>query len=417
MKKITLKDFIQNKRVMIMLSFLAAVIMWFVVANTIASEISREIQQIPIDVVDQASSLSNLGLKLGETDITYATVEVYGPRAVVGGLTANDLHVSVSLNGVTGPGISELKLTAEKVNVDADFKILNVYPSSVSVKIDRHASEDFPLTANLQEIEVQDGYVMDNYYITPETVTITGSDENIEKIDHCEVKVDVASGLDTTVTTTGDILLYDKEGRELPLDNYYLSTYKADITIPVLKKKTLALKVDFLNVPTGFDLTKLAYSFSTTEIDVAGPKDAIDSKNEIHLGYIDLRTVLPGSTYTFDITLPNGFLNIKNINTSTCTFDLEGYETLNLNVTNIIPINVPANFNVDIQTNVLNVTVIGPAEQLAELTGEDVVAELDFSDRDVTNGQYNIPVRISVPDKDQVWANGTYSVVVVVESK
>lgn len=64
MKKITLKDFIQNKRVMIMLSFLAAVIMWFVVANTIASEISREIQQIPIDVVDQASSLSNLGLKL-----------------------------------------------------------------------------------------------------------------------------------------------------------------------------------------------------------------------------------------------------------------------------------------------------------------------------------------------------------------
>lgn len=87
---------------------------------------------------------------------------------------------------------------------------------------------------------------------------------------------------------------------------------------------------------------------------------------------------MPGSAYTFDITLPNGFLNIKNINTSTCTFDLQGYEALKLNVTNIVPINVPANFNVDIQTSVLNVTVIGPAEQLAELTGEDVVAELDF---------------------------------------
>lgn len=66
MKKIPFKELIQNKRVMIVLSLLAAIIMWFVVANTIDSEISREIQQIPIDVVEQSSSLSNLGLKLGK---------------------------------------------------------------------------------------------------------------------------------------------------------------------------------------------------------------------------------------------------------------------------------------------------------------------------------------------------------------
>lgn len=236
--------------------------------------------------------------------------------------------------------------------MDADFKILNVYPSSVSVTIDRQESQEFQLTTDLRDIQVQDGYIMDNYYITPEKVTVTGSKENIEKIDHCEVQIEVDSQLSDTVTTSGNIILYDKEGRELPLENYYLSVSKADVTIPVLKKKTLPLKVDFLNVPSGFDLSKLEYEFSTTEIDVAGPTDAIDSKNEIHLGYIDLRTVQPGSSYTFDIVLPNGFLNIKNINTTTCTFQLEEYTTLNLNVTNILPINVPANFNATIQTSV-----------------------------------------------------------------
>ena len=60
---------------------------------------------------------------------------------------------------------------------------------------------------------------------------------------------------------------------------------------------------------------------------------------------------------------------------------------------------------------------MGDQEVLATITGNDVVAEIDLSDRSVKEGQFSIPVNVYLPSKGLVWAVGDYSAVVQVKEK
>lgn len=83
------------------------------------------------------------------------------------------------------------------------------------------------------------------------------------------------------------------------------------------------------------------------------------------------------------------------------------------NVTKFNTINTPSNFNATVlTTRISSVEIVGPTSVIAGLSSTDIVAEIDFSAHDVTSGQYNIPVSISIPGENNVWAVGDYHVVV-----
>lgn len=416
--KVNVARFFSSSRVRMVLSLLAAIIVWFIIAITVENNISRDIVGIPVSIDESASSLANINLQLSSVEETLVSVEVYGPRTVVGGLNKDSLVVKASLSGITGPGVWDLRLTVEKADPNADFQVRSFSPQSVSVSVDRQTTKTFDVKVNLQTPQIPDGFMMEQYSVSPQQVTVIASDENIAKIDHVGVDILPPEGqLESSVILTGTVALYDAQGRELPADNYYVSPQEVEVSIPILKMKTLPLVVDYVGVPPGFDKTSLTPVMSTSELQVAGPADQIDLITELHLGYVDLSELYPGKAIPFDIELPAGFLNIQNINTTLVNFPLDGYTQRTLSVDNITLINQPANFDVDVLTQALDVQLIGPAELLEELTGDGVVAELDLSEHEVTGGQYNLPVTIVIPGQDRMWAVGQYTVVIVVQAK
>ena len=105
MKLFNFNRLFESKRFMLILSFICAIIAWFVIVNTIENEISREVVGIPVDIDAQIDSLNHIGLRLTDVEEALATVEVHGPRAQVGGLEADDFYVTASLSGISGPGV------------------------------------------------------------------------------------------------------------------------------------------------------------------------------------------------------------------------------------------------------------------------------------------------------------------------
>ena len=195
----------------------------------------------------------------------------------------------------------------------------------------------------------------------------------------------------------------------------------ADVTIPVKRMVELPLRVEFMNVPSGFPVEELEerMTLSHETLRVAANPDIIQNYTEIHLGYIDLKTLDMSQDYTFDVTsqLPDTFTNIDNVETVLVQFDDTNIGTLDLYVDNFVLVNQPENLQTTVVNARLSVRLMGDNDVLATITGNDVVAEIDLSDRTVREGQFSIPVNVYLPNKGLVWAVGDYSAVVQVTSE
>jgi len=64
-----------------------------------------------------------------------------------------------------------------------------------------------------------------------------------------------------------------------------------------------------------------------------------------------------------------------------------------------------------------SVRIVGDIDLLGALTADDIVVQVDLSDRNLKKGQFSVPVRVLIPDRGLVWAVGDYTTVVTVTEK
>ena len=62
-----------------------------------------------------------------------------------------------------------------------------------------------------------------------------------------------------------------------------------------------------------------------------------------------------------------------------------------------------SSYEYDILTKQIDVTVVGPADSLAEITAEDIIGEVNLLNTSITEEQFNQNVLFSCPSFDDVW--------------
>lgn len=411
--KFRLDTILQNETATKILSVLLAVIIWFVVALGMKTDIPREIKEVPVKIDNQSSFISRMGLTIiGDEDI-FVDVTVEGQRLVVGGIKAEDLSVSVDLSSVNGAGSFSLPLIAENTSGKV-FNISSISPQTVQLKFDRMVTKRFGVTLEMEElIAPETGYLMEEPIVNPMEVSVTGPDTDIALIDRCVVRVRSDNNLTKTTVFKQDIVFLDKDGNELSSRGLTIDASQVEVTIPVLKTVELPVKVEFINQPENVSVEDLSYEISNETITVAGPADEIEKYTEILLGYIDFKKLELNSSFNFDVDLPDGFTNVGHIETVTVNFDWTDFAVTEFSVTNLSLLNRPAGYNTRLLTNRIGrVIVIGPKEVLESMTAGDLIAQIDLSGRTVQSGQFKTAVNILAPTKENVWVVGDYTVVV-----
>ncbi len=420
MKKFSFRKLFYNDRILMIISVILGIIVWAFVVNVVETDKKQKIPDIP--VAFDTTSLEKLGLSVISVDNKTVEIEVVGSRFTVSQLTPDDFITSVSLFGVDSPGTYDLEVQVSKKYQNTDYNINQpTSPIMVSVRFDKYVSKKLPLSIDLSSITVPGGYIMEKHYITPSEITISGPETDVARVSKCLVVPDPAlpETVDKTTVGSGGVVLYDVTGQLVDMTNLKLDRDRADVTIPVLKQKTLPIKLEFSNVPDNFLLEELQYSLSDTQILVAGPAETIDTMSKISVRYVDMKLVEPNSVFAFDIELPEGFVNIDNITSVKVDFAIADYEVRKFNIKTINIVNEPTNYEVKLATKgINNVQIVGPPEVLDLITAGDIIAEVDVSDRDLgTGSQHNVPARIIIPSRGAVWAIGDYSVVITVREK
>jgi len=418
MKKLDFGQIFQSRRLLMIFSLVMGVLSWMFVVIFVDNEIPWEFKGVPVDVYAEEELLSINSLRIVEDPQAEVTVVVEGGRIVVGGLEEGEIRIVADLEGISTPGDYAVKLK-NVLTANQNYVVREIKPSTVNVRVDRITTKRFEVKMDIDGPQVPDGYLNAGTTISPRAVEVTGPEADISRIAQCIVSASFSGRpLTENQTIRSEIKMFDEEGHEIPKDRLTMESDSANVTVQVLKQKRLPLRFEYLNMPSGFPRDDLRFEMTDNSILVAGPEEVVDSYEELQIGYVDLSEVTPGFVQVFDISLPTGFISVENLRSVGVSFSGEGLTEAYFNVSQITPVNVPINYDVTINTTQLfGVRIIGSSEVMETLTAKDIVAEIDFSERELSTGSSSLPVSISVPGRKLAWAVGEYAAVVTIDEK
>ena len=409
MKNSKTSHLLDDDRILMLLSFFGAIVLWCYVVVYVSNQHTTTIYNVPINMQYRASVYQSMGLDVIETDIQTVNVSVTGPRSVTGDLTADDIVIYPNITEIDGRGTYTLTLTAEPTSAVKNFTINSMNHSTVNVRLDKVITKEFSFETDISSITVGADKMADRPTANPAVITITGPEYKVSSISRAVAATVVKETLTQSSVLPAEIRLYDENGGEIDHSLLTFDKETIDITIPIMKEVTLPIKVEYINVPQGFDTSVLDMSLSINEIRLAVPAQTSDSLTEFVAGYIDLSTLQTDRPYVIDIKLPTGYRSMDEISQVTATVSSENLTERTVNVDEIKILN-DANGSIQVLTQIIsNVTVIGEKEVVEGLSNGSVIAQIDASRISVAQGQQTVEVSFIIPSTDKAYVKGVYT--------
>lgn len=382
-----------------LISLILAFALWAWVTNERDPEQSWRASDIPIEVEGLAP-----GLQLVHP-LPAVDVSLQGPRSVVQRLDADDIRASVDLSEFTMPGTYTVE-----VNVDAPEGTRRVrsIPSEVEVSLDTVVQRVFTVEPTLPE-QVPRNLSVSSMVATPAEVTVTGVQQNVDRISRVVAPVELQGRSDSFST---DVTLTALDESGAPVENITIepSSVRVDVTVQVRGKEIPVFvrcgpdPETRCQAAEGYDVIGQPQAVPASVL-IDGPREALDAVQFIYTLPIDTSTlreptVLPNVPLATDM-LPEGVT----VEPATVNVSVRVEQSIFSRTFDNVPvlvINVPDGMRAGVSPSTASVTVEGPREQLASMQPSDIAIVVDASDLGVGTHQLRplvmLPPRISYRD-------------------
>ncbi|MEG1782192.1 MAG: hypothetical protein RR253_02960, partial [Oscillospiraceae bacterium] len=243
-------------------------------------------------------------------------------------------------------------------------------------------------------------------------VTITGPEYKVSGISKAVAKTMTQETLTQSAVLPTELILYDANGALIESDLLTFDNEHIEITIPVLKEVILPVRVEYVNVPQGFDVSTLHQSVSQTVLRLAVPSQIADNITDFVVGYMDLATLELDKKYAFDVKLPAGYRSMDEVNQVFATVSSENLMEKKVAVTEIKVINGDKD-GIKVLTQIIsNVVVVGTKEAVESLSSGSVIAQVDATRLTGAVGQQSVEVSFIIPPTDKAYVKGVYTVTI-----
>lgn len=412
------KSLLDSRNVRILLSVLIAVVIWMIVTLAINPGSSTYFSGVPVDFGYDSDAYAKLGLDMVNSPEAKVKVTLKGDGGDLAAVeNAGDMIVYPDFSSVKGAGEYELPLKVRLKSSQLNNLIEATADGKVTVVFDTVEEKTFDVEVEVQNgsISVAEGYVLHGTTAKPGKVTVSGPQGELDKIARIVAPLGYSDGLqELTESKLATVQLEARNADNEPVALQYVSMDNtlADVNISVYQTLTLPLKVNFINVPSGFDVNTLDYTLSQQHMTVTGRPSVINALTELAVSDFDLANSFAlDKAYQLNVELPDGVESVDNITNVTLTFNTEGLATKTVNVSNLRLINQPANIQIKLNANRLNnVVLVGPKEELEKLSAAAVSAVIDAGSVQITEGTENVAAEIRVPSSSSIFAVGSYSV-------
>ncbi len=290
-------------------------------------------------------------------------------------------------------------MTVYKPDVTSNYEVLDNYPKSVEVVLDKIIVEEKPIEVET-EGTTKEGYVIaGDPIVDPTSVTFEGASTLIDDIKRVVVYLDV-EGKTASVTETLPIKIISNNDEDITGD-FTIDHTEAQVTVNIIMQKKIPLVKPAIVGEPGENYKLKNVTYSTDHIEVVGDEAAIDAIADIALEPIDITGKTEDFVVTQDLnrllsqvdpslSIRNGTPTIINIE-----FDLEEIIEKELLVP-IENISIKGQKEGMVVEEFCSVVVSGYKTDVDAISEEDIEGSVDL--RNAVEGENQIEVSITVPD-------------------
>lgn len=421
MKKFKWEKLWGDRRFLLLLSLGIAVLLWLYVTMSVMPNTSTTLSGVPVDFDYDSAKYTTLGLDIVNEPSYTVDLSLSGDGSVLGAASASDFVVYPDYSSVKGAGSQTLNLNVKIINPDLESRVTATIERgrrTVDVVFDTILTKTLPVTVETGGLHIAEGYSLNRVSSSPSEITITGPSTEVSQVTAVVAPLSMEEELSESQLVQVQLEMRDANGKTLDLPYTTMEDDIVDVTVSVYKQVELPLVVNFINVPSYFDVSTLQYSLSQETLLVSGPERVVNNLTELSVGSFDLSTFSLDKDYQMNVELPDGIVSDENISSVTLSFDTTGMSERTFNVSQISVINVPANYQVEVTTKrINNVVLVGPEEDLEQLSAGSIEARINAEDLQVAVGTQTVAVQIQVPSNPRVFAIGTYTVTCNITSR
>lgn len=407
-----------------LVSFLFAVMLWFIITNINDPIVPLEVSGVSVNIKN-GELITEKGQMYEVLDGTdkIDKVIIRAPRSIIDTLNGSNVIAEADMNDLTSLNTISIKLSTNKYN----DKIESIRGSidSVKLNIEDKQTRSFPIRSNITG-EIKDGYMVGNISTEQNLIRVSGPESVVSQIAKAQAEVDI-SGFTSNIGTDSDIRLYNEEGVEIRSQSIEKSITKVRINVEILEQKSVPVVYAASGTPAdGYRLTgEVAGSRNTVVIagksetlrniaSIEIPGDAIDvsGARETVEALIDLKEYLPEGV----ILAEEDFEGKVSV---TVQVEPERRQTVWTAAEDIAFTGLPAGFHAAVTEpdERYSIVLVGLSSELGEINVSeleiyvDVAAWLAGQDNtEPESGYYRMPLSVDLPEDspvtwEETWVN------------
>ena len=415
-RKTVIKRVAESKVFWAVLSLFLSLLLWMYITSTQRAQTEELFEGIQIEFTGE-DTLRNRNLILTTVENASVSLRLSGNKRDIARLQSqkDDIKVVVDLSTITGArGYDRLYEIVYPDNTDrGGIAVVWSSTSTIRITVDRLSSKIIDIKGSFVG-EAAEGYMVGQMSIDPLTVRITGSEEELGRVDHGLVTVERTNLSSSIVDMVTDYTLVDGNGDPVGYKTIETETDQVVVQLPIRMVKTVQFGVD-AQPSDGLAFTNMKVTFEPNSIEVAGDAADLEALNRISLATVDLNSFDREFEQTYSVALPNNVTNISRVSEVKVHIEIVGLETKTFTVENISFENAPDGFTPQNVTKSLEVTVRASRSVLDILSADNIRAVVDLSEHKNQTGRFGANAKIYI-EGYRAEAIYTYEVAVSLDS-
>ena len=400
-----MKKIYNSKAFWMIVSLLASLAIWVYVASVETDESKTTFRGVKVELVGEDILRDSKNLVVTDMDTSTVTVEVVGPRRIIGSLSSDQLVAQVDVSKLSRAAYTSQQYTIVYPDGTDTSKLSENRrtPETINFMVSAQTSKSIQVRGSFDG-SLAEGYTAEMPVFEPSTITITGSEAYLKDVEYAWVTFS-KENVDSTYSVETGFTLMDANNEPCSTTGISFSTDVVTATLPLLTLKEVNLDV---NIIEGAGATKANTKITIDPVSVtlAGDSALLAGMNKIILATIDLTDFSSTFTETYTIPIDNELKNTTGVTKATVTVEIVGLETKTFRVTNFSCINATEGYEADIITESKEITLRGTPEALAQIKAENIRAVADLTDYKESTGTYMPQVRVYVDGFTDVGAIG-----------
>lgn len=364
----------------LILSLALSVVLWFYVTVQ-DNPVVEQLFDVPVDYTNLAE-----GMAINDK-VETVKVRISGNANIMEDIAASDINVYADLSGLD-LGSHTVRL---KVELPSGVQLISINHNDVLLIIERLEQSQRPVEVYWGSADAAEGYTVLDPVLMPEAVTLSGAADKLVLVDKVYVNINIEDATDNYRAAL-PVNVVDANGNSL-LSWVTPQPAVVDVLVPVVTdqpSKVVPVRVTISGEPAeGYMISRIvADPVSAT---VLGPQNVLDNLDYVYTSAVNISGATGNVKEEVSLLSVDG-AKIDNSQSFGVLVVVEKQRTVILRDVAVSLSRANSNYNYQLDTNTIDVTVRGPSSALNGMLNTDVEARVDVGN--LSPGKATVPVEL-----------------------